>query len=252
MIKFAFMKVGIGSSSVNRNSFFTAVKFNVGGNLYRWVFLSAFFFLSNSITATPLSFLTFLFLSRFVIFILSCSFQDLENGILRGNRRAPYALSKPISSSKSEPRYAFVLKSEEVDERIHFALNCGAKSCPPVKSFTSEGIEEELRIVAQAFAEEDDNCRVDVDNHKLYLNKILYWYMADFAETEQDLPTKVLEYLRGDKKVKLQAMMSGESAKPIAVKFNEYDWGTNASDFQEFDAANLPAQYYSITALSPW
>ena len=38
MIKFAFMKVGIGSSSVNRNAFFTIVKFNIGGHLYRYVF----------------------------------------------------------------------------------------------------------------------------------------------------------------------------------------------------------------------
>ena len=179
------------------------------------------------------------------------SFQDLENGILRGNRRAPYALSKPISN-KSDPRYAFVLKSDEVNERIHFALNCGAKSCPPVKSFTTEGIEEELRIVAQAFAEDESNCNVDAENHKLYLNKILYWYMADFADTEQELPAKVVDYLRGDKKDRLQGMLSGEHAKAISVKFNEYDWGTNASDFQEFDAANLPAQYYSLYALSPW
>ena len=208
MIKFAFMKVGIGSSSMNRSSFFTMVKFNIGGHLY--------------------------------------SFQELENGILRGNRRAPYSLSKPIS--KNDPRYQFVLKPEEVDERIHFALNCGAKSCPPVKSFTTEGIEEELRIVAQAFAEDDGNCQVDVESRKLYLNKILSWYMVDFAATEEELPTKVVDYLRGEKKEQLQTMLD-DDPKSISVKFMSYDWGTNASDFQEFDAGNLQAQYYSVYAL---
>lgn len=208
-IKYAFIKVGIGSSSMSRTAFFTTVKFNIGGHLY--------------------------------------SFQDIENGILRGNRRAPYSLLSPIS--KSDPRRAFVLKQEEVDCRIHFALNCGAKSCPPVKSFTADGIEEELRIVAQAFCEDDNNVRVDAVNHKLYLNKILSWYMADFAPTEEELPAKIVTFLRGAKKEQLQDMIRRDHLKPISVRFNSYDWSTNASDAISFDAGNLTAQYFSAKAL---
>ncbi|CAB9514610.1 Glutaredoxin 3 [Seminavis robusta] len=207
-IKFAFMKVGIGSSSMSRSAFFTTIKFNVGGHLY--------------------------------------SFQDLENGILRGNARAPYALSTPIS--KSDPRHAFVLKPEDVDCRIHFALNCGATSCPPVKSFTAEGIEEELRIVAEAFCEDDSNVRVDTIHRKIYLNKILSWYMVDFASSEEELPHKVVEFLRGSKKIQLQNMLMVESSKGVSVKFMNYDWSTNACDALAFDAGNLKPDYYSVNA----
>lgn len=39
----------------------------------------------------------------------------------------------------------------QVDPRIHFALNCGAKSCPPVKVYSSEGLNSELKAAAASF-----------------------------------------------------------------------------------------------------
>lgn len=44
-------------------------------------------------------------------------------------------------------------KVEEVDKRIHFALNCGAKSCPPIKLFTPDTLEEGLQSAAAAFCQ---------------------------------------------------------------------------------------------------
>ena len=38
---------------------------------------------------------------------------------------------------KGDPRIGFCL--EVVDPRIHFALNCGATSCPPIKTFSATG-----------------------------------------------------------------------------------------------------------------
>src|SRR3972149_3949094 len=56
------------------------------------------------------------------------SLNDLEHGILRGNKRRPYGLLKPFQ--KKDPRLAFSVTS--LDPRIHFALVCGARSCPPI------------------------------------------------------------------------------------------------------------------------
>lgn len=44
-----------------------------------------------------------------------------------------------------------VASSSQVDPRIHFALNCGARSCPPVKLFTPDGLHGELQAAAAAF-----------------------------------------------------------------------------------------------------
>ena len=205
MIKYAFMKVGIGTSDLARVAFFTGVKFNIGGDLY--------------------------------------SFQDLENGILRGNRNAPYALFPQIG--RRDPRAKYVMR--QVDCRIHFALNCGALSCPPVKSFTAEGIEEELRIVAMAFCEDDNNVEVNVEKRTVSMSKILSWYRADFAKSDSGLPKKVLEFLRGDKKEALQNML--DDGKSINLKFKHYDWSTNASDLVPFSSDTLKSKYCSIKAL---
>jgi hypothetical protein len=70
------------------------------------------------------------------------SFSDIEHGIIRGNTRFGLAL-KPPFSAEGDPRLEFVLP---LDNRIHFALNCGAASCPPVKTFSPEALQEELRI----------------------------------------------------------------------------------------------------------
>ena len=205
MIKYAFMKVGIASSTFARGAFFTSVKFNVGGDLF--------------------------------------SFNDLENGILRANASPPFSFSAPFS--KGDPRRRLAMPT--VDCRIHMALNCGATSCPPVKNFTATAIDEELRVVAQAFMEQNDNVKIVPETNEVHLSMILSWYSVDFAPSKDALPQKVVTFLRGEKKEALEKML--ESGKKISVKFNAYDWGTNASDFVPFDRAVLNANPKSIKAL---
>ena len=204
MIKFAFMKVGIGTTTLNRGRFFSGVKMNIGGDIM--------------------------------------SFNDLENGVLRSNRRPPYSLTVPFSSWDKRHR----LIVNKVDNRIHFALNCGASSCPPVKNFTAVALEEELRIVAFSFLEQEDNCRFDVSSNTVHLNKILDWYSIDFARSKKELPRNLVQFLRGEKKKALEMMID---SGPVTVKFNTYDWGTNASDFVPFDPIVLSANYSSAWAL---
>lgn len=205
MIMYAFMKVGIGSTTLARGAFFSDVKFNVGGDVL--------------------------------------SFNDLENGVLRGNANPPFSLFAPFS--KTDPRRRLAL--EQADCRIHFALNCGATSCPPVKSFTDSAIHEELRVVAQAFTEQEENVRLVPEKNQVHLSMILNWYSVDFAPSKDMLPEKVVTFLRGDKKDTLQRMI--DSGEKITVKFNDYDWSTNASDFVPFDSATLKANVASLKAL---
>jgi hypothetical protein len=194
MIKYAFVKVGIGNSDTARSSFFTNVAFQLGPAVF--------------------------------------SFQDLENGILRGNRKAPYSLSPQFGSN--DDRLGMVMST--VDCRIHFALNCGASSCPLVKDFTVEGIEEELRIVAQAFCEDEENVRIGGET--LYLSKIFNWYQEDFGTSTTELAETVLTFLRGNNKRELETLLLRGSVK---VKYNNYDWSTNASESLAFSGGNVKA-----------
>jgi len=161
------------------------------------------------------------------------SFSELENGILRSNSKAPYSLSKPFG--RSDPRIKLIC--EKLDPRIHFALNCGANSCPPVKNFTAESIEEELRVVAQAFCEQDTSVAVDEDLNELHLCMIFSWYRSDFAESASSLPTRIISYLRGSKRLALARMLL--SNKTITLRWMSYDWNTNASRKIDFDPSTL-------------
>ena len=174
------------------------------------------------------------------------SFSELENGVLRANSRAPYSLSYPFS--RSDPRISLVL--DKVDPRIHFGLNCGAKSCPPVKKYTADAIDEELRIVALSFCEQDENVHVDEEKNLLSLNMILSWYKSDFSGSTAKLPGKVVTYLRSEKKEMLKRMIQN-TGETIKVKFNNYDWSTNASRSKAFDSSILKRNELKIRELLP-
>lgn len=202
MVKYAFIKVGIGQSNVDRHAFFNKVKFQVGRDLF--------------------------------------SFQELENGVLRGNRKPPYSLSPQFS--KNDPRLDLAMG--KVDCRIHFALNCGATSCPPVKNFTKHGIEEELRIVSQAFCEGDEQVRIDVDKKTVYLSKIFSWYQEDFGKSNVDVLKTVLQFLRGEKKEQLHQLLWNAPGGSLRIKYNFYDWSTDASNATAFSSDKVKANNF--------
>lgn len=112
-----------------------------------------------------------------------------------------------------------------MDYRIHFGLNCGAKSCPPVKWFTLENYDDEMRIVSMAWVEQDDNVKVDFENRTLWLSQICSWYAYDFGPDSQALARTLLQHARGVKKEQLEKLLEGT----FSVKYLHYDWSTNAS-----------------------
>eukprot|EP00808_Paulinella_micropora_P001166 g75009.t1 len=148
------------------------------------------------------------------------SFSELENGVLRGNSYAPYSLLRPFS--QNDPRLACAV--EKADCRIHFALNCGAKSCPPVKWFTAEALDEELRIVAMSFFEQDSNLKLE--GNTLWLSKILSWYQRDFGDNSIEVVKTILPWLRGQRKEAVQKAL--EVGKKMHVRYFSYDWSNDA------------------------
>ena len=86
----------------------------------------------------------------YVIGGLVYSLNDIENGILRSNRQSMGTLyRKPFKDE--DPRLKVSLG--QVDPRIHFALNCGAKSCPPITTFSGDQVQDQLKIATASFLE---------------------------------------------------------------------------------------------------
>ena len=100
------------------------------------------------------------------------------------------------------------------DERVHFALNCMALSCPrlPRRPFRAETLEADLRAETERFFAEPRNVAVDPARRAVRLSAILGFYPDDFLAKAPSLLAYVNRYRRAP--VPLD----------YAVEYFAYDW----------------------------
>ncbi len=101
------------------------------------------------------------------------------------------------------------LRVDTLDYRIHFALNCGAKSCPPIAFYNTENLSDQLNVAATAYFTAELN--YDSSSNVLKLPAILSWFRRDF----------------GGKKNMIN-ILKEKQLLPLSVtpkiKFKKYDW----------------------------
>jgi glutaredoxin len=166
---------------------------------------------------------------------------DIEHGVLRGNAASPASifsllglgkLGIPVpktfpSSSSSDPRAGLAI--HPLDPRIHFALNCGAVSCPPIRVYSSEKLEFGLAAAASAFCAGEVD--VDVEGKKVTLSMILKWYGGDFGG-KKELLVFLVKYCSEEQGRRLSELMGRvkDVEKEVKLEFRPYDWSVNSSD----------------------
>jgi hypothetical protein len=98
------------------------------------------------------------------------SLNDIEHRILRRQVNPKTGLG-PIPG----------LSLETLDPRIHFALVCGAISCPRLRrsAYTAARLEEMLTTAAVEFA--NDAHQLSAVDDTLQISSIMQWYAGDFA-----------------------------------------------------------------------
>jgi hypothetical protein len=102
-----------------------------------------------------------------------------------------------------------------IDYRIHFALNCGAKSCPPIAFYKIDNIEKQLDLATQSFLENETI--VDEEKKVVTVTKLMLWFKGDFGG--KDGIKKILaRYLRKD-------------FKSFTINYSEYNWDTSLNNF---------------------
>lgn len=103
-----------------------------------------------------------------------------------------------------------ILRPQFNDARIHFAVNCAAKSCPPIwnHAWTASNLNSTLDKRAKAFINGKLNT-ISADH--IQVSKIFDWYKADFGN--------LIEYLNKYSTTKINA-----DAK---IDYVEYDWSLN-------------------------
>lgn len=158
------------------------------------------------------------------------SLDDIEHGILR---------SSPEGDKRSFPdddsRRAYVVEKALFDPRIHFALNCGARSCPPIKLYSADNLQQGLQAAAQAFCESE--VQVNASSRTITLSRIFLWYGKDFAPTTWTLLEKLAGYAGEGSATRegLESVLAEgsegwgeEGGGGWKVEFAPYDWSQNS------------------------
>jgi hypothetical protein len=111
------------------------------------------------------------------------------------------------------------------DPRIHFAINCAAKSCPPIRTeaFTAEKLDAQLDEQARLFLNGPHGARFKRDGDTLVITttKIMDWFSDDFEKWGGGKAAFIRKYVPADK----QKMI--DQAKDIDFEYDDYDWGLN-------------------------
>ena len=112
-----------------------------------------------------------------------------------------------------------ILRPRFKDPRVHFAINCAAKSCPPLSSepYSGDKLDRQLDDSTRAFINNPDSYRLEGQN--LYISRIFKWFAEDFNEDPLSFFRK---YATGEFKRNLDT----NSAK-IQIKYLDYDWSLN-------------------------
>lgn len=141
------------------------------------------------------------------------SLDDIEHIILRKNRLkwALGYLPNPFSR-----RILWKLMVAKRDYRTHFALNCGAKSCPPIAFYTPDKIEQQLEWATQSFLESET--MVSEDQNEVATSRLLLWYRGDFGGQA------------GIRRL-LEARLALKSTN-YRLSFRAYDWTEDLHNFQ--------------------
>ncbi len=106
----------------------------------------------------------------------SFSLDDIEHGILRKYR---WKYSKGYFAEFFPEKRIKQLAVSKIDYRIHFALNCGAKSCPPIVFYRYSTIDKQLNVATKTFLNAETE--FDDSQKELHVTKIMDWFIADFG-----------------------------------------------------------------------
>lgn len=141
------------------------------------------------------------------------SLDDIEHGILRRSK-IKWSLGhlNKLFPGKTEKE----LRVQELDYRLHFALNCGAKSCPPVAFYNPENLNPQLELATNAYLQSETE--YDAASNTLTLPAIMSWFRRDFGGKK-----KMIELMK-EKKIIPQ------DSSP-AIRFKSYDWTLYTSNY---------------------
>ena len=111
------------------------------------------------------------------------------------------------------------------EPRVHFALVCGAVSCPPLRSeaYRPERLDAQLEDAARAFVNDPTRNRFDAGRRRADVSKLFDWYAEDFTAAHGTLQA----YL--SRTVDDPGAAAGLAAGGWRLRFLPWSWRLNGA-----------------------
>ena len=106
------------------------------------------------------------------------------------------------------------------DARIHFALVCAAKSCPPLlnKAYTPAQVEAQLEAQAKQTLQSPNFIKVQAGSKNVLVSEIFKWYGQDFLQEASSVPAYINKYR--------------QNPLPSGYKLGYYTYSWDLNDFK--------------------
>ena len=138
----------------------------------------------------------------------------IEHGILRHSKvKWSEGYLGKLFPSYFEKKF----RVKRLDYRIHFALNCGAKSCPPIAFYEPVLIDKQLNVAVKVYLKGE--CEYDQEKNEIEVPALMGWFRHDFGGKKG-----ILEILKNNKIIP-------EKSFP-AIKFKKYDWSLYLNNYK--------------------
>ncbi len=143
------------------------------------------------------------------------SFDDIENGMIR---KSQYKFGLGFVGKIFPPSFERHLRVKYRDYRIHFSINCGAKSCPPVRVYKAQTVNDQLQNAAKVYL--TDHTKYDKNKRLVTTSTLMSWFRGDFGGKS------------GTKKILKEFKLIPEDSNP-KVEFGSYDWTLDIDNFAD-------------------
>jgi hypothetical protein len=125
-----------------------------------------------------------------------------------------------------------IMRTALAEPRIHFALVCGANSCPRLQrqAYTPENTDRLLEEAARFYVNEPRNLRIDPEQNRVTVARILSFYHEDFENyvREKNLTSirqPILDYIRAYADEEHRRAL--DALNHPRLEHFDYDWGIN-------------------------
>lgn len=112
-----------------------------------------------------------------------------------------------------------ILRVDYAEPRLHFALVCAAKGCPPLRNeaYVGARLEEQLADQAKQFLAQSTKNRIAASERVVYLSPIFRWYGGDFEKKSGSVLAALKPYWPG----------KATATDVFKIRYTDYDWSLN-------------------------